>query len=256
MTPLANIRHQGFTGISEGMAIYRYLGIDAALNTLINRKIRFTQLRALDDPWEGTLGAATIESYRATNESIWAEHGYQIHFSNERYALHQNLNRVFNYVSSWTLNDPENMVMWKSFSQSPSSCCLVSTVSSIRDSFSRDIPMISVGAVDYSHHEEIPVSSFNLQEEIWRKRKAYEYEREVRFIIDKVNDGPDGQKLLIDEDEYTYEDFDPASIFQLVLHPQAPIGTENYLASLLGPIFPALNVRYPTISNRPPITSL
>ena len=256
MAPLAQIRSQGFLQISGRTEIYRYLGIDAALNSIINKRLRFTQLRGLEDPWEGVLGTATIESHRDHDRELWAEHGHDFSMPDDGYALHQAKNRVFNYASSWTINDPENMVMWKAFTLNTSSCCLISTVDELRHSFSRDIPMISVGSIDYSHHHEVPAGSFNLDEEVWRKRKAFEYEKEIRFVIDKINDSQSGNKLMIDEDRFVYEEFNPEAISRLVIHPHAPQGTIEYLRKIINEAIPAISIENPRISQLPNIDSL
>jgi len=236
--------------------IWRFLPIEAALQTLLNQRLRFTQIRKFEDQHEGAIGLASLEWRRKLESDLASDSGINFANFDEYLALQQNLNRVFNYVSSWTMNSPENFVMWKSYTTPQSGCALSSSVGLISESLLRDPLSGEIGRVDYSDPAETALKSLDMRSEIFRKRKAFEFESEVRFAIESIHEPDTKGGPLAAQPTYHFERFNPESIREIVVHPYAEPNTEKFIEKALSSLSPTISVSRPRISEKPPIESL
>lgn len=213
--------------------IWRYMSVTAALNTLFNSKLRFTQLRTLNDHWEGAITPATITSQKDLMFQISEHFKREVPDQEENLRVMQLMNRFHNYVSCWTTNTPDQMQMWDSYSDSNEWCALRTTVGKLQNSLVEIPDVADIGAIKYVDPDIEPIDGIDMRREIYRKRNAFEYENEVRFTINTTFVRKDRERLLLEEPPYLFEDFDYNIIEALVIHPNASVQTEVTLERLL-----------------------
>lgn len=90
------------------------------------------------------------------------------------------------FVSCWHMNETESMAMWDIYAGRGESVAISSTFRQLRDSLV-DVNRIYIGQVQYIDPNTEAVPESNLLYQTTHKRKAYEYERELRAVIDRFD---------------------------------------------------------------------
>jgi hypothetical protein len=168
-------------------AVWRYLSFTKFLALLEDRAVYFARSDRVGDPWEGSLPRANqqLRSDGAVEFAITELKGAVPLSPQERQAL---IGRT--YLSCWSLGTGESVALWKAFAPGRDGVVIRSTVQSLADVFeaeTRDILGGTVSYVDYvwDHIPDAdPVTPF------FHKRPAFEYERELRALIQMPSMGP------------------------------------------------------------------
>lgn len=250
-----NLRSTNYP-IDPNLEIWRYLSIDSILNSIVNKRLRFTQLRVLGDTWEGAIGFATVKSRAILENSIEPLTPEAFNLLIENLKLLQASNRAFNYVNCWTTNGPDEMLMWDAYAKHGSYCGISTTVNDLKDSIVEEMAIADIGKVTYSNHTEVSRDNMDFRDEIYRKRIPFKYENEIRFVISREFDEVKKSALLLDEPSHYYHEFDPNCFKELVLHPYAPEMTEDYLSEILIPFIPKLTIRRSSIAEQPVLKTI
>jgi hypothetical protein len=228
------------------------MSITSALNTLLTSKLRFTQLRKLDDQWEGAITPATITSYKELMSQISSDFQREIPDQEDSLRMMQLMNRFHNYVSYWTINAPDQMQMWDAYSEGVEWCCIETTVVKLQNSLLEVPDIADICTIKYVDPDTEPIDGIDMRREICRKRVAFEHEREVRFTINTTHIRGDRERLLLEEPPYLSEDFNPKTIHSIVIHPNAPEGSEDNLRVLLSSASMETRVARCAIARTPP----
>jgi hypothetical protein len=244
------------TPLDPNLEIWRYVSIDSVVNSIVNEKLRFTQLRELGDSWEGVIGFATVKSRAILENSVEPLTSENFDLLIEKLKLLQASNRTFNYVSCWSTNGPDEMLMWDAYAKHSSYCGVRTSVLSLKNSIVGELKIADIGLVTYSNHTEVSRNNLDFRDEIYRKRVPFKYENEVRFVVNREFDGEESKKLLIDEPNYYFHEFNPDCLNEIVLHPYAPEMTEEYLEKILRPIIPKVLIRRSTIAEQPVLKTI
>ena len=191
----------------DSLVIWRYQSIDATLNTIYNRTLRFTQLRQLGDTWEGTIGLATLEAQRNLYTEIAKHFGRALPDPEQELQRMQLLNRFHNYVSCWTVVPPDRILMWNAFTENSQSCAISTAVGALMGSLINEPTIADIGFVKYSNHELVATQGMDMRDEIYWKRIFFDFEKEIRFTINTTFEQPEGERLLLTESPYRYEYF-------------------------------------------------
>lgn len=140
--------------------IWRFTDLAKFLSLLSRRELYFHRADLLEDPFEG---------------AIWKLYGQD----GKRVAKP----RGSVFVNSWHRNDHESMAMWKIYGAESSGIALRSTYNRLVRSFEDRGDRIHVGVVRYVDVDE----GADLEDEEWlpflHKRKAFEYEHELRALM-------------------------------------------------------------------------
>lgn len=231
-------------------SIWRYVDALAAIHTLSYSQLRLTQVNQLDDKWEGRIGPASRRDQDALNAAL-AEHS-GIPNIPMPYAQIESLNRFCNYISSWTENSPSDMVMWLAYTNSHESVAMETTVGALGECLVKDPDIGSIGAVIYRDVEIEPASSLNWREELYGKRLAFGFEREVRLSVDYTFT-KDGKTEWHEWPSHQFEQIKSGTIKSLILHPRASKELENLLHFLSEKLLWSVRIERSSIAVNPPI---
>ncbi len=162
--------------------LWRYLDTAKFLDLVHNQSLFFVRGDQFEDKFEG----AFTESIKEAIDSAYFANA--IEFTSEEFKTKLR-ERVF--LNSWHKSPDDSMAMWRIYGGSDKSLAITTTVEKLR----RAIEManapyyISLAKVNYIKHWRDPEIVFDQYSNIFTyKTNAYEFEKEVRVIIDNSNE--------------------------------------------------------------------
>jgi len=187
--------------------IWRYMGLAEFLSILSRRELFFVKASKLTDPLEGTIA----EYNDGARRSIYAEarSKFQSDADFERFLnmmpqVHRNhLSRLREYVllNSWHLSDEDSPAMWGLYSRGKSGVAIQSTYARLSQTFAATQDVIWIGIVNYLDYKRDWMNEGIAYEAFVAKRKAFEFEKELRAITTLPLDHLYGPPVLTDADK-------------------------------------------------------
>ena len=158
----------------SAIRIWRYMDFTRLVNTLEEDALFFRRADLFEDKFEGTMS-------QPLRDFLKQEPGQA---SLEQYGELLRKVRSCTFVNSWHMNEAESAAMWRMFSSSHQSICIQSTYKRMRRALP---PETRIGIVKYIfyEHDEIPFG--NAWWPLLYKRKAFEYERELRAVWSDID---------------------------------------------------------------------
>jgi hypothetical protein len=214
-----------------GSAVWRYMDFAKFASLVVTKSLFFSNATALGDPFEGSVSAR--------NAASWGE-WYSGSPDMIQMGSHIRANtRQHTYVNCWHLNSCESAAMWNIYGRIDSSIAVVTTFDRLR----RALPdSCHIGQVNYIDYDSEYVPEGNAMAPFLYKRNSYEYEREVRALIqefpkreeiradgtmlsgiDVTLPGERGIEVVIDLNQL---------IERVLISPAAPIWLDRIVASL------------------------
>jgi len=206
--------------------IYRYMDFAKFANLLQTGKLHFHQAADFGDRFEGSV-PKIIEEARELEYERAAEAG---EIRPEGHEIHAEINkclRRFTYLSCWHLKEDESVAMWEQYGGSDRAVAIRTTVGNFSRALTADEDDYDIyfAEVDYrpysSEHESAPeIDDIDINELDDRffitreahslvpfvyKRKGFEYEEEMRAIIQDPPIDEDLDHTLVQIDGDTYE---------------------------------------------------
>ncbi len=160
----------------------RYLDAAKFFDFLQNQTLFFCRGDSFEDKFEG---AFTDSIKQAINQS-YSKNKIDSTFAEFRQRLRE---RVF--INCWHKNPDDSMAMWSIYGKSSCSVAITTTVGRLRKAIEQaNIPHeISIEKVEYVRHWNDPSLDIAPYSRVFSyKTKAYEFEREVRVIIDRFHE--------------------------------------------------------------------
>ena len=151
--------------------VWRYMSFEKFANILAAGSLFFSRADKYDDKFEGYIPELIMQYYTSAGIRIVPEL------------------RQYIMCNCWHHGDEESMAMWDKYHLRNNGIAIKTTMVNLRDSLP-DEPNIFIGKVDYESIEnqnqiEMPEDTENLlYYPYFYKRKPFEYEQEVRAIID------------------------------------------------------------------------
>jgi hypothetical protein len=139
------------------------------VNLLEEEALFFRRADLFEDKFEGSV-SEPLHDYLKSHEQ-------PVNVETYRHSLEQV--RSCSFVNSWHMNEAESAAMWRIFSSSHQSICLQSTYQRLRDSLPEQV---QIGTVKYILYERDQIPFGNPWWPLLHKRKAFEYERELRAV--------------------------------------------------------------------------
>lgn len=145
------------------------------LDLLETRQLFFTQLKRMEDAYEGALSSFAIRGLRQQLLDLGetspdratkaAEETYQ-------------LNQYFAYVSCWHMRSHESMAMWKVYGDN--GIAIRTTFARFQDSLLSEPRPVQIGKVKYGNYANTMMNYGNTLAPVFFKRRVFDFEREVR----------------------------------------------------------------------------
>ena len=151
--------------------VWRYMSFEKFANILATGSLFFSRADKYDDKFEGYIPELIMRYYESAG----------MHFNPEL--------RQYIMCNCWHHGDEESMAMWDKYHLRNNGIAIKTTMENLKSSLP-DEPNIFIGKVDYESIEnqnqiEMPEDIENLlYYPYFYKRKPFEYEQEVRAIID------------------------------------------------------------------------
>lgn len=207
--------------ISSDRTIFRYMSFSKFANLLKTRQLHFHQAADFGDRFEGSVPelieeARELEYERAARRGDLQPEGHQIHAEINKCL------RRFTYLSCWHLTDEESMAMWEHYGGSDGSVAIKTTIGEFNSALNtRHDHDVYFGEVDYqpysSDHNETPdIDDIDIEEDLddrffltreahslvpfVHKRQGYDYEQELRGIIQDPPFGEDLDQTIVEVD--------------------------------------------------------
>jgi len=149
--------------------IWRYMDFTRLVNILEEQALFFRRADLFEDKFEGTM-SGPLRDYLANKDHPVSLESYSETLRNIRSC---------SFVNSWHMNEAESAAMWKMFSSSHQSICLQSTYLRLRGALPDDV---NIAVVKYILYERDQIPFDNAWWPLLHKRKAFEYERELRAV--------------------------------------------------------------------------
>lgn len=178
---------------SEDVEIWRYMDLAKFVSILENKSLFFTRVPLLDDNFEGSFPESQPPISRILEmlPPRMLPANAQVHFSPDLERT-WHIVREWAMVSCWHASINESDAMWRLYSESNAAIAIRSSVRRLRSALGSRPPFEpGFGGTDRFHFgmvkyidfgkDRIPVTSFAAQ--FFRKRKAFEHERELRVLL-------------------------------------------------------------------------
>ena len=201
--------------LNASALLWRYIDAAKFLDFLHYSRLYFCRGDLFEDKFEGQF----TQSWKRSIEHSYKENNINFTYEKFRHRLRQQI-----FLSCWHQSDAENMALWRIYGDSSCSVALTTTVDCFRTALDKqDLPyLVSIEKVDYVDYTTDPELDLSPYSRIFAyKHSAYEFEKEVRVILDldrqgHVFDTPIEKKGL-------YVPINPSSFLKnIVVAPNAP----------------------------------
>lgn len=199
--------------LSNDQVLWRYMDLPSCLSVFASRAIHFRRGDCFSDKHEG---AFTL-SVKQKIESSIAKHTLQTSYSEFKEKLRQ---RVF--ISCWHASIDDSMAMWALYGKGALSIAVTTTVDQLAAELRKaKIPHpLAIEKVKYIKHWRNPKISISPYSNVFKyKVKAYAFEKEVRVIIDRMDQDWDE---VVTEDGMSVQVTPQNLIRSIVVSPDAP----------------------------------
>jgi hypothetical protein len=174
---------------AESTKIWRYMDFTKFVALLDSRSLYFSSLAKLDDPFEGTLPAASLQvakqQYKDFYKGLRGEKelgGESVEHVKHMKSINR-LTRPLIYVNCWHMNDHESAAMWRLYIKSNEGIAIQSTVKRLCDSFAVTRENVFVGKVRYVDYTRESHDVRNPLQPAFLKRISFEHELELRAMV-------------------------------------------------------------------------
>lgn len=154
--------------------VWRYLDFTKFVSLLFNKGLFFPRADKFNDQFEGSFSFANKKLrpliYKTLNRDYTSEE-----FSKYIRTLKKKV-----FISCWHLSEFESAGMWSLYSKTDEAICIQTNYTKMREVLDNDI---KIGLVRYVDYEKEWIPENNILAPFLYKRKSFEYEREIRAII-------------------------------------------------------------------------
>ena len=165
--------------LSKSNILWRFMDLSKFLALLEERKLFLCRPDAFHDKFEGSF----TNSIKKAIEKAYKEHDIEFTYDKFKRCLHE---RVF--INCWHNSKYDSMAMWNLYGKSTNSLAITTTVGKLSSQLLRSefVYHLYIKKVEYIEHWNDPDIEINPYSHIFSyKVKAYEYEKEVRVILDR-----------------------------------------------------------------------
>jgi len=169
-------------GLGLKDVLWRYLDAAKLLDFLHNQRLFMCRGDQFSDKFEG----AFTESLKHAIEKSYKDNNIKFSYEEFKQRIRE---RVF--VNCWHRSADDSMAMWSLYGSSECSVAITTTVGKLRQSLhEQHLPhLVSIERVEYVKHWRDPKLDISPYSRVFAyKTKAYEFEKEVRVLIDRSVD--------------------------------------------------------------------
>jgi len=184
--------------------IWRYMSTEKYLYLICFRKLFFSRADKLDDNFEGSWTKLDAEKRRLSHEKMFSpKEGMPKDFIEKdienMMKIQKNMTKK-TFLNCWHVNTQESLAMWQTYGALGKAIVIQSTYETLHNCVDE---RVTLGLVEYKDYEN--ESFFDDQRKaaspFYFKRKAYEYEKELRASIQRMKWGVVDPNEQFDENE-------------------------------------------------------
>ncbi len=167
------IENPKITPLDPNTIVWKYLDLSKFLDLLLHKQLFMARSDKFEDQYEGTFSEPTYKEIRKLSEN------------NPKFLEYYKEHRKNVVISSWHINEVESFAMWQIFTKDNEGLAIQSTIGRIQDALRLELHYEqNIGEVNYIDYktEHIPFNDTFFP--FLFKRKAFNYEKEVRIITD------------------------------------------------------------------------
>ncbi|HGP0623457.1 TPA: hypothetical protein ACKPX6_000992 [Serratia marcescens] len=164
---------------SESTPLWKYMDFTKFMALITYQKLYACRSDLFDDPYEGTYPRKIIKYVHELKEDD-TENSAKI--ARAIYEFNKNVRKA-TYINCWHANDFESAAMWDLYSKNDASVAIETTYADLKEILPSEAMLGMVNYIDYDK-EIFPMG--NLFYAFTHKRKSFEHEREVRFLIQRL----------------------------------------------------------------------
>jgi hypothetical protein len=174
-----------FVPDDENIKIWRYMDFTKFVEMINSQTLFFSRSDKFEDKYEGFhLGVAKIA---AAFERITGDKSSKAAI--EHMTLMENVRKslpLCGNINCWHMNEYESSAMWKSYVKHDEGIAIQSTFKKLKDSLSNNEEKIEFSTVKYIDYEKAE-GKWGPESAFIHKRKSFEYEKELRALILKID---------------------------------------------------------------------
>ena len=175
---------------SDAARLWRYTDIAKLVVMLQDSALWLCQLGQLEDAFEGAITPEAMREYYGDIEPL----DRRLHFVSQMIGA----GRRYSYVSCWHENEYESAAMWKIYGET-GAVAVETTFGQLKRSLIRSERDLYIGRIEYLDYETGFFELGNMFSPVLRKRRSFDFEREVRIVSSHMVDpGPPGLNVQVD----------------------------------------------------------
>lgn len=191
--------HPAFRSPPSSAKVWRYLDPFKFISLIAHERLYFVRLDLLtEDPFEGTVSRPTIQ---ALSSELSVAANRPVDAGELALNLYHWISRS-SFVSSWHMNEYESMAMWKIYSLAGSGIAIQSTFERLVHAVRPATEEVNIGLVEYRDYASEHIQVGNALVAALTKRRAFEYEHELRAITSVFggdeDSRPTGISIIVD----------------------------------------------------------
>lgn len=167
----------------RNIKLWRYMDFTKFVSLISSSELFLCRADLLDDPLEGSFSKANLALRPVVYKKL--KEGPKPSFDdmfNQMSQLSKWI-RQWTYINCWHANEYESAAMWKMYSKSDEAIAIVTTYENLVKVLNKEI---YVGLVNYIDYEKDWMPEGNSFYPFIHKRKSFEYESEIRAIIQEI----------------------------------------------------------------------
>lgn len=220
--------HSQLYSPEENCKIAKYLDLEKLISMLHRKALFFTRVDKMQDHFEGTFTQPDIEArrnwyrkHKKDNGEFYSEE--EIEAAIKKYDETAYKKRSMVIISCWHESGHESAAMWKIFSDMKEGIMLTSTFENFRKCFDSSTETVYISKVNYLNYESDKMPEENPLFPFVHKQKFYDYEKEIRGLIEIEHQGGDfdWSQEEIEEGRYISVNLDEL-IEEVIVAPFAP----------------------------------
>lgn len=157
------------------MKVWRYMNLAKFIWLLREKRLLMSRLDRLEDPYEGSLTAKTIEGIN----TFLRHHGSNIGWNVMSEMYRQN--QATTFVCCWHANEQESEAMWRLYCGHGHGIAIQTTYGNLVNSIEKEYD-VYIGRVKYIDYEREWFPDANAFHPVMHKRLAFAHEQEIRMV--------------------------------------------------------------------------
>ncbi len=219
---------------NEEIGLWRYMNFSQFVSLIVKSQIFFSKISYLGDEFEGTWFNSLRNSFeKKKNFFPW---GYE---DLEKVTLSM---RKSICVNCWHINNYESAAMWNSYLKTNEGIAIKTSLKKMKKAFLNVNQYIKAAKMIYADFDDDllitnPATPFHT------KLKSYEYEQELRLMIDLNNEELNDKKYL----DGKFIDVDLIDLIdEIYISPNSP----SWLINLMNDLLKKYNCNFPIINSQ------